>query len=70
VALNLISLRGIALRAEALDVLYCCRAAEVEGEFMVVVDKLGLHAAALTDEVVARVDGPLDVFGDAAARLR
>ena len=69
VALDFIPLRRVALRAQALDVLDRGGAAEVEREYVVVVDELSHHSAVLAALVVARVHGPLDVFRDVAAGL-
>ncbi len=69
VALDLIPLRRVALRAQALDVLDRGRASQVEREFVVVVDELRLDPAVLAAVVVAGVHGPLDVLRDVAAGL-
>lgn len=68
-ALNLIPLRGVALRTKALNVFYGRGAAKVEGEFMIVMNELGLYAAVLACEMVARVNGALYVTWDIATRL-
>jgi hypothetical protein len=69
VALDLIPLRRVALRAQALNILDRGGATQVEREDMVVVDELRYHPTVLTALMVSSINSSLYMFWNTATGL-